>query len=154
MGLSDQEWQRVLDIWGKLEPDLPEHGQEVIIRMFQSHPETMEHFARLKHLKTLDEMRSSEELKKHGTTVLNALGRILKRKGQHEAELKPLARSHATKHKIPIRHLEFISEVIVAFIADKYSEDFGDDSQAAMRKALEMFRNDMASKYKEFGFQG
>ncbi|XP_060100576.1 myoglobin [Heteronotia binoei] len=154
MGLSDQEWQRVLDIWEKVEPDLPVHGQEVIIRMFQSHPETMEHFGKFKHLKTLDEMKSSEELKKHGMTVLSALGRILKLKGQHEAELKPLAHSHATKHKIPIRHLEFISEVIVAVIAEKYSADFGADSQAAMRKALEMFRNDMESKYKEFGFQG
>ncbi|XP_054844985.1 myoglobin isoform X2 [Eublepharis macularius] len=122
--------------------------------MFQRHPETLEHFDKFKHLKTLDEMKSSEELKKHGMTVLNALGRILKRKGQHEAELRPLAQTHATKHKIPIRYLEFISEVIVGVIADQYSADFGADSQAAMRKALEVFRNDMASKYKEFGFQG
>lgn len=50
--------------------------------------------------------------------------------------------------------VQFISEVIVAVIADRYSADFGADSQAAMRKALEMFRNDMASKYKELGFQG
>ncbi|XP_048357938.1 myoglobin isoform X2 [Sphaerodactylus townsendi] len=112
MEISDQEWQRVLDIWGQVETDLPTHGQEVIIRMFQSHPETTVHFPKFKHLKTLDEMKSSEELKKHGTTVLKALGRILKQKGQHEAELKPLAQSHATKHKIPIRHLEILARLI------------------------------------------
>lgn len=51
-------------------------------------------------------MKGSEDLKKHGTTVLTALGGILKKKGQHEAELKPLAQSHATKHKIPVKYLE------------------------------------------------
>ncbi|XP_066489328.1 myoglobin [Tiliqua scincoides] len=154
MGLSDQEWQKVVEIWGKVEPDLPVHGQEVIIRLFQKHPETQELFDKFKHLKTLDEMKSSEELKKHGTTVLSALGNILKQKGHHEAQLKPLAETHATKHKIPVKFLEFISEIIVGVIADKHSGDFGADSQAAMRKALELFRNDMAAKYKEFGFQG
>lgn len=51
-------------------------------------------------------MKGSEDLKKHGNTVLTALGGILKKKGHHEAELKPLAQSHATKHKIPIKYLE------------------------------------------------
>lgn len=66
----------------------------------------MEKFDKFKHLKSEDEMKASEDLKKHGATVLTALGGILKKKGQHEAELKPLAQSHATKHKIPIKYLE------------------------------------------------
>uniref|UniRef100_A0A8C3RKJ5 Nitrite reductase MB n=2 Tax=Chelydra serpentina TaxID=8475 RepID=A0A8C3RKJ5_CHESE len=154
MGLSDAEWNHVLGIWAKVEPDLSAHGQEVIVRLFQVHPETQERFAKFKNLKTLDELKSSEEVKKHGTTVLTALGRILKQKNNHEPELKPLAESHATKHKIPVKYLEFICDIIVKVIAEKHPSDFGADSQAAMKKALELFRNDMASKYKEFGFQG
>ncbi|XP_043375985.1 myoglobin isoform X1 [Dermochelys coriacea] len=106
MGLSDDEWNHVLGIWAKVEPDLSAHGQEVIIRLFQLHPETQERFAKFKNLKTIDELKSSEEVKKHGTTVLTALGRILKQKNNHEQELKPLAESHATKHKIPVKYLE------------------------------------------------
>uniref|UniRef100_A0A669PZD3 Myoglobin n=1 Tax=Phasianus colchicus TaxID=9054 RepID=A0A669PZD3_PHACC len=98
-------------------------------------------------------MKGSEDLKKHGATVLTQLGKILKQKGNHESELKPLAQTHATKHKIPVKYLEFISEVIIKVLL-KHAADFGADSQAAMKKALELFRNDMASKYKEFGFQG
>ncbi|KAJ7330151.1 hypothetical protein JRQ81_016325 [Phrynocephalus forsythii] len=154
MGLTDQEWQKVLDIWGKVEPDLPAHGQEVIIRLFQNHPETQDKFDKFKNLKSVDEMRNSEEIKKHGTTVLTALGKILKQKGNHEAELTPLAQSHANKHKIPVKYLEFICEIIVGVMAENQAAAFGPDSQAAMRKALELFRNDMASKYKELGFQG
>ncbi|NXT82508.1 MYG protein, partial [Atlantisia rogersi] len=154
MGLSDQEWQQVLTIWGKVESDLAGHGHEVLMRLFQDHPETLDRFEKFKGLKSPDQMKGSEDLKKHGVTVLTQLGKILKQKGNHESELKPLAQTHATKHKIPVKYLEFISEVIIKVIAEKHSADFGADSQAAMKKALELFRNDMASKYKEFGFQG
>lgn len=75
-------------------------------RLFKGHPETLEKFDKFKHLKTEAEMKASEDLKKHGNTVLTALGGILKKKGHHDAELKPLAQSHATKHKIPIKYLE------------------------------------------------
>uniref|UniRef100_A0A8B9TTW6 Myoglobin n=1 Tax=Anas platyrhynchos TaxID=8839 RepID=A0A8B9TTW6_ANAPL len=141
MGLSDQEWQQVLTIWGKVEADLAGHGHAVLMRLFQDHPETLDRFEKFKGLKTPDQMKGSEDLKKHGVTVLTQLGKILKQKGNHE-------------HKIPVKYLEFISEVIIKVIAEKHSADFGADSQAAMKKALELFRNDMASKYKEFGFQG
>ncbi|NP_001276998.1 myoglobin [Leptonychotes weddellii] len=154
MGLSDGEWHLVLNIWGKVETDLAGHGQEVLIRLFKSHPETLEKFDKFKHLKSEDDMRRSEDLRKHGNTVLTALGGILKKKGHHEAELKPLAQSHATKHKIPIKYLEFISEAIIHVLHSKHPAEFGADTQAAMKKALELFRNDIAAKYKELGFHG
>nr|QVE54750.1 myoglobin [Uropsilus sp. 1 TE-2021] len=154
MGLSDGEWQHVLNIWGKVEADIAGHGQAVLIRLFLDHPETMEKFEKFKSLKGEDAMKGSEDLKKHGTTVLTALGGILKKKGQHAGELQPLAQSHANKHKIPVKYLEFISEVIIQVLKEKHGGDFGPDAQGAMSKALELFRNDMAAKYKELGFQG
>lgn len=32
MALSDGEWQLVLNAWGKVEADIPGHGQAVLIR--------------------------------------------------------------------------------------------------------------------------
>lgn len=49
---------------------------------------------------------------------------------------------------------QFISEAIIQVLQRKHSGDFGADAQAAMKKALELFRNDIAAKYKELGFQG
>uniref|UniRef100_A0A4W2F1N8 Myoglobin n=1 Tax=Bos indicus x Bos taurus TaxID=30522 RepID=A0A4W2F1N8_BOBOX len=153
MGLSDGEWQLVLNAWGKVEADVAGHGQEVLIRLFTGHPETLEKFDKFKHLKTEAEMKASEDLKKHGNTVLTALGGILK-KGHHEAEVKHLAESHANKHKIPVKYLEFISDAIIHVLHAKHPSDFGADAQAAMSKALELFRNDMAAQYKVLGFHG
>lgn len=76
------------------------------LRLFKAHPETLGKFDKFKNLKSEDDMKGSEDLKKHGCTVLTALGGILKKKGQHAAEIQPLAQSHATKHKIPIQYLE------------------------------------------------
>nr|4IT8_A Chain A, Myoglobin [Physeter catodon] len=154
MVLSEGEWQLVLHVWAKVEADVAGHGQDIHIRLFKSHPETLEKFDRFKHLKTEAEMKASEDLKKHGVTVLTALGAILKKKGHHEAELKPLAQSHATKHKIPIKYLEFISEAIIHVLHSRHPGDFGADAQGAMNKALELFRKDIAAKYKELGYQG
>nr|P02182.2 RecName: Full=Myoglobin [Ziphius cavirostris] len=154
MGLSEAEWQLVLHVWAKVEADLSGHGQEILIRLFKGHPETLEKFDKFKHLKSEAEMKASEDLKKHGHTVLTALGGILKKKGHHEAELKPLAQSHATKHKIPIKYLEFISDAIIHVLHSRHPSDFGADAQAAMTKALELFRKDIAAKYKELGFHG
>lgn len=74
--------------------------------LFKTHPETLDKFDKFKNLKSEEDMKGSEDLKKHGCTVLTALGTILKKKGQHAAEIQPLAQSHATKHKIPVKYLE------------------------------------------------
>uniref|UniRef100_UPI000CCBD6ED Myoglobin n=1 Tax=Physeter macrocephalus TaxID=9755 RepID=UPI000CCBD6ED len=154
MVLSEGEWQLVLHVWAKVEADVAGHGQDTLIRLFKSHPEILEKFDGLKHLKTEAEMKASEDLKEHGVTLLTALGAILKKKGHHEAELKPLAQSHAAKHKIPIKHLEFFSEAIIHVLHSRHPGDFGADAQGAMNKALELFRTDIAAKYKELGYQG
>lgn len=54
----------------------------------------------------------------------------------------------------PVPFLQFISESIIEVLKSRHSGDFGDDAQGAMSKALELFRNDIAAKYKELGFQG
>lgn len=50
--------------------------------------------------------------------------------------------------------MQFISEIIIQVLKNRHSGDFGTDAQGAMSKALELFRNDIAAKYKELGFQG
>lgn len=62
-----------------------------------------------------------------------------------------LAQPHDLQPLVP--SLQFISEVIIDVLKTKHS-DFGSDAQGALRKALELFRNDIAAKYKELGFQG
>ncbi|XP_064419367.1 myoglobin [Latimeria chalumnae] len=153
MALSEAEWGLILKVWGKAEPEAASNGKSVLLRMFQEHPDTQQHFPKFKHM-TYQELQSSEELKTHGDTVLSKLGCLLKLKGNHAGDLHPLAQTHATKHKIPLHNFEIISEIIVKILAEKYPGDFGADGQAALKKALSMIIQDMGGMYKEFGFKG
>nr|XP_033785360.1 myoglobin [Geotrypetes seraphini] len=153
MVLSESEWQHLLKLWEKVEVDPSEHGKIVLLRLFHDNPKTLEHFEKFKHLKP-DELKHSEDLKKHGNTVFTALGKILKKKGHHEAELKPLALSHATKHKIPIQFLQDFGSAFSHTMAEKHPAECGADTQAAIKKFMDMFCHDMAAGYKEHGFHG
>lgn len=100
-------WEETqLEPGGLYTPHISPHHPSLPPRLFKTHPETLEKFEKFKNLKSEDEMKGSDDLKKHGCTVLTALGGILKKKGQHASEIQPLAQSHATKHKIPVKYLE------------------------------------------------
>lgn len=67
-----------------------------------------------------------------------------------------LANGVCRPNDLPPSHpsLQFISDAIIQVLQSKHPGDFGADAQGAMKKALELFRNDIAAKYKELGFQG
>ncbi|KAG7233829.1 hypothetical protein INR49_006532, partial [Caranx melampygus] len=83
----------------------------------------------------------------HGATVLKKLGELLKAKGNHATILKPLADSHANKHKIKINNFKLISEVIIKVMAEKAGMDSA--GQQAMRNVLAVVVADLEANYKE-----
>lgn len=71
--------------------------------LFHEHPETQKLFPKFTGIAKGD-LASNAAVSAHGATVLKKLGELLKAKGNHAAILKPLANTHATKHKIPINN--------------------------------------------------
>lgn len=76
-----------------------------LFSLFTEHPETQKLFPKFVGIPQ-GELASSSAVADHGATVLKKLGELLKAKGNHAAILKPLANSHATKHKIPINNFK------------------------------------------------
>lgn len=68
--------------------------------LFTEHPDTQKLFPKFANIDQRD-MAGNAAIAAHGATVLKKLGELLMAKGDHAAILKPLANSHATKHKIP-----------------------------------------------------
>lgn len=75
----------------------------VLYSLFTEHPETQELFPKFVGIPKGD-LAGNAAVSAHGATVLKKLGELLKAKGNHAAILKPLANTHATKHKIPINN--------------------------------------------------
>ncbi len=72
-----------------------------VLSLFTEHPDTKNLFPKFASIAQGD-LAGSAAISAHGATVLKKLGELLKAKGNHAEILKPMATSHATKHKIPL----------------------------------------------------
>ncbi|MED6271764.1 hypothetical protein CHARACLAT_023662 [Characodon lateralis] len=145
------DFDMVLKHWGPVEADYSSHGNLVLTRLFHEHPETQKLFPKFAGLGKGD-LASNAAVSAHGATVLKKLGELLKAKGNHAAILKPLANSHATKHKIPINNFRLITEVIAKIMEEKAGLDAA--GQQALRNVMAIVIADIDSTYKELGYTG
>nr|BAH90801.1 myoglobin [Tenualosa ilisha] len=141
----------VLKCWGAVESDYKKHGGEVLTRLFTENPGTQDLFPKFAGIAKGD-LAGNADVAAHGATVLNKLGDLLKAKGGHAALLKPLATTHAQKHKIPLKNFQLITEVIAKVMAEKAGLDAA--GQDALRKIMGVIISDIDSTYKELGFAG
>ncbi|XP_070409777.1 myoglobin isoform X1 [Nothobranchius furzeri] len=145
------DYDMILKHWGPVEADYNAHGNLVLTRLFNEHPETQKLFPKFVGI-PLGELAGNAAVSAHGATVLKKLGELLKAKGNHAAILKPLANTHATKHKIPINNFRLISEVIGKVMAEKAGLDAA--GQQALRNVMAVVISDIEASYKELGFTG
>lgn len=75
------------------------------LSLFTEHPDTQKLFPAFAAIGKAD-LAANAAISAHGATVLKKLGELLKAKGNHATILKPMAVSHATKHKIPINNFK------------------------------------------------
>nr|WLF82690.1 myoglobin [Tor putitora] len=141
----------VLKCWGGVEADYAGHGGEVLTCLFKEHPETRKLFPKFTDIPQSD-LAGNAAVAAHGATVLKKLGELLKARGDHAAILKPLATSHANKHKIALNNFRLITEVLVRVMAEKVSLDAA--GQNALRRVMEAVIRDIDAYYKEIGFAG
>lgn len=146
--------------------------------LFTEHPDTIGLFPKFAGIAKGD-LAGNAAVSAHGATVLKKLGELLKARGNHGNILKPLANSHATKHKIPIANFtvrfaprtwsptptspmlcqlgsvcpsQLISEAIVKVMEEKAGLDAG--GQQAMRNVMTTVIADLEAGYKELGVTG
>lgn len=75
------------------------------LSLFTEHPDTQKLFPAFAGIAQAD-LAANAAISAHGATVLKKLGELLRAKGNHATILKPMAISHANKHKIPINNFK------------------------------------------------
>ncbi|XP_063058880.1 myoglobin [Engraulis encrasicolus] len=145
------DYDLVLKCWGAVEADYNTHGGEVLTRLFKEHPDTQQLFPKFVGIAQGD-LAGNAAVAAHGATVLKKLGDLLKAKGSHADILKPMATTHAQKHKIGLANFGLITEVIAKVMAEKDGLDAA--GQDALRKIMGAVTNDIGATYKELGFSG
>ncbi|KAF5906470.1 myoglobin, partial [Clarias magur] len=94
----------ILANWGKVESNLTGYGGDVLTRLFTEHPDTQKLFPKFVGI-PCGELAGNTAVADHGATVLTKLGEILKAKGSSDV-IKPLATTHANKHKIALNNFK------------------------------------------------
>ncbi|XP_072239475.1 myoglobin [Leuresthes tenuis] len=145
------DYDMVLKHWGPVEADYAAHGNLVLTRLFTEHPDTQKLFPKFVGIAQAD-MAGNAAISTHGATVLKKLGELLRAKGNHGTILKPLATSHATKHKIPLNNFKLIGEVIGKVMAEKAGLDAA--GQQALNNVMAAVMAEIDVTYKEHNFSG
>lgn len=151
-----------------------------LLSLFTEHPETQKLFPKFVDIAQGD-LGGNAAVSAHGATVLKKLSELVKAKGNHASILKPLANSHATKHKISTHNfkvrlwvrkfhipffvcsdliiqsfvwfcLQLITEVIVKVMEEKAGLDAA--GQQALKNVMAIVIADIDASYKEIGFDG
>ncbi|XP_059195127.1 myoglobin [Centropristis striata] len=145
------DFDAVLKCWGPVEADYSGFGGLVLTRLFIEHPETQELFPRFANIAQAD-LAGTAAINAHGAIVLEKLGQLLKARGNHSDILKPLANTHAKKHKITLKNFKLITEVLAKIMADKAGLDAA--GQQALRNIMTTVTADIGAEYKVLGFDG
>uniref|UniRef100_A0A8C7GIQ1 Myoglobin n=1 Tax=Oncorhynchus kisutch TaxID=8019 RepID=A0A8C7GIQ1_ONCKI len=127
----------VLKCWGPLDADNNKHGG--LCKMHEM-PWTRTLFPKFAGIAAGDLSGNAAEAA-HGATVLMKLGELLKAEGDHAAILKPLATTHATKHRIALNNFMV-----------RMNDSRGRAGQEALRQVMGVIIVDI--DYKELGFAG
>ncbi|XP_029016654.1 myoglobin-like [Betta splendens] len=142
------DFDLVLKHWELVEADYSGYGNLVLTRLFTEHPETQKLFPKFADIPQ-GELAGNADLSAHGAIVMKALGDLLKAKGNHESILKPLANTHATKHKIPFNNFQVITVVIAKVLEEKAGLDAA--GQKALANVMALVISDIKANYQELG---
>ncbi|XP_037107885.1 myoglobin [Syngnathus acus] len=145
------DFDTILKFWAPVEADLNTYGGLVLTRLFTEHPDTQKLFPKFAGIAQAD-MAGNAAISAHGVTVLKKLGELLKAKGNHADILKPLSKTHATKHKIALVNFKLITEVIVKVLEEKAGLDSA--GKQALNNAMDVVIADIDADYKQLGFAG
>ncbi|GCC38630.1 hypothetical protein chiPu_0017145 [Chiloscyllium punctatum] len=124
-----------------------------VVRLFKEHPDTKALFPKFKDI-PLEQLGNNEDLRKHGTTVLRALGNIFRQKGNHSVNVKELADTHINKHKIPPYNFTLITNVASVVLTEMYPGEMTKPMQDSFSKVFKIICSDLEQLYKAANFQG
>ncbi|KAM9817952.1 myoglobin isoform 1-T2 [Syngnathus typhle] len=145
------DFDTILKFWAPVEADFNTYGGLVLSRLFTEHPDTQKLFPKFAGIAQAD-MAGNAAISAHGVTVLKKLGELLKAKGNHADILKPLSKTHATKHKIALVNFKLITDVIVKVLEEKAGLDSA--GKQALNNAMDVVIADIDADYKQLGFAG
>ncbi|KAJ8275262.1 hypothetical protein COCON_G00098870 [Conger conger] len=143
MSLTAKDKTLVKTFWGKVKGKADAMGAEALGRMLVVYPQTKTYFAHWS-----DQSPGSEPVKKHGKTIMGAVGDAVGKIDNLLGGLSALSEVHATKMRIDPGNFKLLSHCLLVTFAVNYPTDFTAEVHVAVDKFLAAVSAALADKYR------
>ncbi|XP_047214500.1 hemoglobin subunit alpha-like [Girardinichthys multiradiatus] len=143
MSLSDKDKAEVKALWAKAEGKSNEIGAEALGRMLVSYPQTKTYFAHWGDLRP-----QSAKVKKHGATIMAALGKAVKGIDDLTGTLSALSELHAFTLRVDPANFKILGHNIILVLAMFFPADFTPEVHVSVEKFLQNVAWALSEKYR------
>ncbi|XP_022522885.1 hemoglobin cathodic subunit alpha [Astyanax mexicanus] len=143
MSLTAKDKAAVKAIWGKIGGKADAIGHEALARMLVVYPQTKTYFSHWSDLSP-----GSEEVKKHGKTVMGAITGAVDKMDDLVGGLSALSDLHAFKLRVDPGNFKILSHNILVTLAVNFPGDFTPEVHVAVDKFLAAVSSAIADKYR------
>uniref|UniRef100_A0A8C6S4B4 Hemoglobin, alpha embryonic 5 n=1 Tax=Neogobius melanostomus TaxID=47308 RepID=A0A8C6S4B4_9GOBI len=143
MSLTPKDKAAVRDLWKKISGASDVIGAETLGRLFACYPQTKIYFSHW-----TDVSYGSPQVKKHGKTILEGVGRAVASMDDMNKGLLELSETHAFKLKIDPTNFKLMAQCLMVVIAIMFPKDFTEEAHLATDKFLANLALALSEKYR------
>ncbi|KAF7225637.1 hemoglobin subunit alpha-A [Nothobranchius furzeri] len=143
MSLSEKDKSVVKAFWAKAEGKSAELGAEALGRMLVAYPQTKTYFSHWGDLSP-----SSAKVRKHGATIMAALGQAIKNIDNLTGHLASLSELHAFKLRVDPANFKILGHNIILVLAMYFPGDFTPEVHVSVDKFLQNLALALSEKYR------
>ncbi|KAK2833256.1 hypothetical protein Q5P01_017145 [Channa striata] len=145
MSLSAKDKAAVRALWSKAESKCAELGNEALGRMLISAPQTKTYFT---HWGAGELVPNSPKVKKHGATIMGAVGKAIKAIDDLTGHLSSLSELHAFQLRVDPSNFKILAHNIILAFALHFPADFTPEAHLALDKFLHQLALALSEKYR------
>ncbi|KAM4531209.1 hemoglobin subunit alpha-A-like [Odontesthes bonariensis] len=143
MSLTGKDKSVVLAFWQKASPQSDVIGAEALGRMLTSYPQTKTYFAHWSDLSP-----ESPQVKKHGATIMAAIGNAVGMMDDLVGGLSKLSELHAFKLRIDPANFKILAHNIILVLAMYFPGEFTPEIHVSVDKFLQCVALALSDRYR------
>uniref|UniRef100_A0A3B5QSW4 Hemoglobin subunit alpha-A n=1 Tax=Xiphophorus maculatus TaxID=8083 RepID=A0A3B5QSW4_XIPMA len=143
MSLSGKDKTVVKSFWDKVAPKAAEMGGEALGRMLTAYPQTKTYFSHWSDLSP-----ESAQVKKHGATIMSAIGDAVAKIDDMPSAMSKLSELHAFKLRVDPANFRILAHNIVLVLALYFPADFTPEVHVSIDKFLQNLAMALSEKYR------
>ncbi|KAM4531210.1 hemoglobin subunit alpha-A-like [Odontesthes bonariensis] len=143
MSLSAKDKTTVKAFWDKASPKCAEIGAQALGRMLTSYPQTKTYFSHWSDLSP-----ESPQVKKHGATIMAAIGNAVGMMDDLVGGLSKLSELHAFKLRIDPANFKMLVHNIILVLAMYFPGEFTPEVHVSVDKFLQCLSLALSEKYR------